>query len=408
MASQDTFEEDLRRALAHLYDPAFLRQSPLVESLGLQASKSPTTELQQLLLTGIEDLRPLPDAPRHSVDYQYARVLTDRYVHGFMQSSVALDLGVSTRHLRRIQAQAIHTLASALSERHSRFQEILPAHAPDGGEAPSALDCEFAWIGKSMAEEWTAVEPAMAQALRLARNVAGEQAVDLKLDASPTLPHAVVPGVVLEQIILGMVGALVRAVPGGSVALCAEPQEEGVTIRAGAQPAGAMWLANADWDRESLAVSCRLAELFSGSVSVRREVDALYAEAWLPSGQQLTVLAVEDNLDTLRLWERYLDNSRFRLVAVSNSEQAWASVIECSPSVIVLDVMLPDLDGWRFLEQLRYHPATSRIPVILCTVLPQKEVALSLGASGFIQKPVTRQAFRGALESLVEPVSRPS
>jgi CheY-like chemotaxis protein len=68
--------------------------------------------------------------------------------------------------------------------------------------------------------------------------------------------------------------------------------------------------------------------------------------------------------------------------------------------------MMPGIDGWDLLAQLRHHPLTCDIPVLVCTVLPQEELALSLGASGFVRKPTTRQSFRQALESQIVAAER--
>jgi CheY-like chemotaxis protein len=77
--------------------------------------------------------------------------------------------------------------------------------------------------------------------------------------------------------------------------------------------------------------------------------------------------------------------------------------------VIILDVMMPDIDGWEILGRLRSHPSTSAIPVVVCTILAQEELALSLGASGFLLKPITRQALLEELDrqaALLEKESR--
>ena len=73
-----------------------------------------------------------------------------------------------------------------------------------------------------------------------------------------------------------------------------------------------------------------------------------------------------------------------------------------SPQIIVLDVMMPHVDGWEILGRLRQHPVTGQIPIIVCTILAQEELALSLGASSFIRKPITRQAFLAALDHQIE------
>jgi len=63
-----------------------------------------------------------------------------------------------------------------------------------------------------------------------------------------------------------------------------------------------------------------------------------------------------------------------------------------------VDVMMPGVDGWELLGRLRQHPLTGHIPIVVCTVLTQEELALSLGASDFLPKPVARQAFLEALD----------
>jgi CheY-like chemotaxis protein len=120
------------------------------------------------------------------------------------------------------------------------------------------------------------------------------------------------------------------------------------------------------------------------------------------------VLAIEDNVDTLQLWTRYLQNTRFCLVGVNDPAGAFDAAREQRPNLIVLDLMMPEIDGWKLLGQLRHHPLTAGIPVIVCTVLPQEELALSLGASAFMRKPVTRDAFRRTLARQIEAVARRS
>jgi CheY-like chemotaxis protein len=62
--------------------------------------------------------------------------------------------------------------------------------------------------------------------------------------------------------------------------------------------------------------------------------------------------------------------------------------------------MIPDPDGWSVLQTLSNQLETRHIPVIVCTVLGTKELAFSLGAAAFLEKPVTEEALLGALEAL--------
>jgi CheY-like chemotaxis protein len=63
--------------------------------------------------------------------------------------------------------------------------------------------------------------------------------------------------------------------------------------------------------------------------------------------------------------------------------------------------MMPQVDGWKLLGQLREHPLSEHIPIVVCTILAQEELALSLGASAFLRKPFKRQAFLAVLDSVV-------
>jgi CheY-like chemotaxis protein len=64
----------------------------------------------------------------------------------------------------------------------------------------------------------------------------------------------------------------------------------------------------------------------------------------------------------------------------------------------VLDVMLPGIDGWELLGRLREHPQTKDVPVVVCTILSQQQLALTLGATDFLRKPITRDAFLATLD----------
>ena len=71
------------------------------------------------------------------------------------------------------------------------------------------------------------------------------------------------------------------------------------------------------------------------------------------------------------------------------------------PSAIILDLMMPDRDGWDLLQFFLHQPATQATPIIVCSVLRQKELALSLGAAAFIEKPISEQHLIDILTQLI-------
>jgi CheY-like chemotaxis protein len=75
---------------------------------------------------------------------------------------------------------------------------------------------------------------------------------------------------------------------------------------------------------------------------------------------------------------------------------------ELTPQLILLDVMMPGRDGWTALGQLREHPQTQHIPIIVCSIVSQRELALALGAVAFLRKPVSREDLLAALNHWVD------
>ncbi len=397
-----TLEEHLRQALKHIYDPAVLRKSPLIQLFDLSGRPDAVAVLRDMLQAEIEALKPPPGAPPDLPERRYYGVLFYRYIQQCTQQAVAEQMALSPRHLRREQDRALLALAERLRARFALPNSVTASEpvppADDTTTRRTRLDQEIAWLKESLADEDTEVRPALHDALTLARILADGYGVRLVEDDIPNLPPVAVAPTVFEQIVLNLIAAAVRAVPKGEVQVTANlgQGEVIITIKAiAAQPGDQQ---TPSWDVDSVRTSRQLARAFKGSISVRAEGATLLARISLPSNQTATLLAIEDNADTLQLWRRYVQNSPYRLISLSDPEQLWELVGQTQPSAIILDVMMPGLDGWKLLKQLRSEPATCHIPVIVCTVLPQEELALSLGASGFIRKPATRQEFLAAID----------
>ena len=112
-----------------------------------------------------------------------------------------------------------------------------------------------------------------------------------------------------------------------------------------------------------------------------------------------------------QLIKRHLEESNYTFVGVSDPRDALAKAVACTPRVILLDVMLPGIDGWELLGRLREHPVTRATPIIVCTILPHERLSLTLGAAAFLRKPFTRAALLAALDTQVgqaapRPVAR--
>jgi CheY-like chemotaxis protein len=123
----------------------------------------------------------------------------------------------------------------------------------------------------------------------------------------------------------------------------------------------------------------------------------------LPVYEQQTVLVIDDNADFAQLLGRYAAGTRYRVVGAQDAEAALGALPAVLPHVIVLDVMMPHVDGWEMLRRLRKHPIAAWLPIVVCTMLKQPELAYALGATAFLAKPVTQADFLETLARLDEP-----
>ncbi len=109
------------------------------------------------------------------------------------------------------------------------------------------------------------------------------------------------------------------------------------------------------------------------------------------------LLLVDDEPTNLQVLKQILQ-ADYRLLFARDGEKALQLAQQEQPQLILLDVMMPGQDGWALLGQLREHPQTGHIPVIVSTILPQEELALDLGSADFIRKPVSQTVLLSVLE----------
>jgi CheY-like chemotaxis protein len=119
--------------------------------------------------------------------------------------------------------------------------------------------------------------------------------------------------------------------------------------------------------------------------------------------QALIILIVEDDPDCQQLWQRYLGTVGCPTMSTCYGLEALEWIQHKRPAAIVLDVTLPDVDGWYVLGAIREDPMTQDIPVVMCSALDERELGLSIGADDYLRKPVTCGVFLSALARIGVP-----
>lgn len=379
----DISEQVVHDLLAHLADTAYLQGHALAGALQGEGGQR-GEGLRRLLLEHIEQLRPPAGTPAADPAWRPYLALRLRYVEMRGAARVQELLSLSDRQVRREQSRAISALTAIL--RHSLAADT------DGG-ARDAL---------TQATESLTVAPAtldlLAELQAIARTLAArldECGAHLRMPAAGAVT-AYADRVTLRQILLHLLSALAPiAGPGAiTVEVAREGQEAIVRLAPGAGVAGEVPLSP-----EVLAACSHLAELNLGRVWSEGEGAGWAVCCALPAERPLQLLVIDDEATAGRLLRRYVQGLGIRVVATEGSEQAFAAASSLRPDVVVLDVLMPGRDGWEVMQQLKALPETRGIPVIVCSVWNEPELALSLGAAAFLRKPVTRAQFLRALQA---------
>jgi CheY-like chemotaxis protein len=403
MLTSEQFTDELRHALNHLYDHDRLKKSALIPFMGIADRFDAPSALQRILLEAIQAFRPGTSEPVSSMKRRIFQVLSLRYEQQFHQQEIANQIGLSLRQYRRLQEAAIGELASKLVVQFGlskKFEQILTV-TPDVQElSKTEISEEIAWINNLPSNLPSQLQDLLPGILSLAKPLANRQQKELIINISDPLPEITMHPQVLRQVVLNLINAMILLNSGGAVSFSARRHRWDVEICASAHFTGREPVPESAFP--SLNITRAMIAYYGGKLDFSANQQVFLARVILPAIDQIPVLMIDDNTDALNLFQHYTYGTRYRLVASRDPLQAIELAETNTPQVVLIDIMMPNIDGWEVLMRLKNHPVVGRIPVIVCTVLDQTELALSLGASGFLRKPVTRQVFLKELDHQIE------
>ncbi|GIV83351.1 MAG: hypothetical protein KatS3mg052_0358 [Candidatus Roseilinea sp.] len=358
-----------REALERLYDLAFLEQHiTLPPAAGKYASGYAA---QRALVDAIQRLKPAPSVPRHSVAWRVYNVLHERYVSGLTQAEAAEALNMSLRQLRRDQMRAVVALAALLFD----VAEGGPVTMPTSDRPRSQL---------------TSIKEALRSALATLGPVMAQHGVhvDVRIEGSP-LP-VVGDRMVIRQLLILALNWVIQPM-----------QQERLEIRI-----------TSGGQRVQLSLPVLGTRQNEGDLdAVRTLAEGIGVQVWqrpaalelsFPTSARHCVLMVDDDPDAIALVRRSLEvTDEFDLVAVTHPELAVRDALEIRPACILLDVMMPVVDGWELLTQLKAHAELATTPIIVSSVLGSETLARALGASAVLPRPFRADVLRETLRAVI-------
>ncbi len=401
----EEFRKLVKDALEHLYDTAYLEVHPLLSHVsGISVGNRTTRaqELRNLLKDAVEELRPPEGLPPGSPEWRGYLVLRCRYMQGMTMGQVESELGLSTRQIQRETQKGLDALASMLWAKHRVETSSSPvvdssqtAPLPDSENEQDPLEMELnQW---KLVLQNCDVRSLINDTLWLLQPSIEQNQTHLQVEIPEILPPVFVDATLTRQALFKIMRLLIQN-PENSLSLAAAPDDHFMMIQM-SNPDCSHCTEEADWQAAQRIISDQ-----GGSLDCENHPTVGFQiTIRLPLAGQTQVLVIDDNPAILQLFERYLAPHHYEVMKAQGGIEALSMATKRPPDLIILDVMMPTMEGWQVLRSLKQNPTTEKTPIVICSVLKEPELAISLGASAYLRKPVDRIELLTTLERILHP-----
>jgi len=391
----DVFETLIKDGLNNLFDFAVLETHPLLSN-GITIPTNFTGTkgefLKKVLLEAIENLKPADKIYDINVpEWRVYIVLIKRYVEGMNSFEVAKLLAMSDRQYRRYQKKAIQSVAIII---WNRF--IQTKVEPTEEKTQETSNNDFNIFPEQI------VLPDVIQGLNnLLATRLSEEKVPVIIEEEIKSARIESDRVILRQILIEIVNTLLNyKTKRLTYAIYLIQDQITLGIKSTIQQEGSLLfedknepLENNIWFwAEKIGISIDQVE-DPGTKQI--EIRIIFSK-----NNQKKILIIDDQEPAIRLFTRYLSRSNVKIIGISKPGKVIARVKEILPNLIILDIMMPKMDGWEVLQSIKLDEKTKNIPVIVCSAWGEPELAKSLGAVEFLRKPVTQRDLLATIHSI--------
>jgi CheY-like chemotaxis protein len=310
-------------------------------------------------------------------------------------------LGLGKTLYYRTHALALEALTQGLWDRLHPAIETEAAAAPTE-PATRAEEAELEWKRLRAEATWQAVElrPVLDNLRPIIGPLAYTRGITLQFDLTHEMTILRADRIMLRQTLLNVLtygldqgfGGQVRVVTFGT------ENEAGLQVEAQPNPTRSP-LARPIRQGVGLELCEKLMREMGGILTVATgdgaaaEYEIWQAHLAWPTTVNPTLLVIDDNAGLADLFQRFLAGTAWQVQRATSGGEARRLIVSQRPGVISLDVMMPGEDGWELLLAFKQADVTRSIPVIICSVFNEPQLAQTLGAAAYLPKPVTRLAL---------------
>jgi CheY-like chemotaxis protein len=389
------FESIVKFGLSNLYDFAALETHP---QLALLFPPPPSFSgnrgdyLRGLFLETIASFKP-KDTPinLNAPEWRTCMILTKRYVDSLSVQEIAKQLSLSERQLRRYMHKAIHAFSLILWDR------VADLISSTSAASPELLNS----TGFIINPEEVDLDELVNGVVQLLSSRFQEEQITVQFDSLRPSFYVESDRVILRQILIGLVNQLLQSHIRDLTFSTTLEDDQAILVLSSSSFSGeplSKSMLNEDQEKSIPYWSKELNILLEEHCQPQTTTIDLLLR--FPASQQKVILIVDDQEPALRMFTRYLSRTHFKIVGLTKTNKVLMKAKELQPVLILLDIMMPKVDGWELFQSLKLDDSTKHIPVIICSAWGEPELAKSLGATGFLRKPVTQRDLLSTIQSL--------
>lgn len=391
----EEFENLIKDALLNLYDYSVLEHHPLLMNIFSVPEKYTGGNgryLHDLLTNQIETLKPKTAYNLQNTDWRSYIVLEQRYVLGVTLQELSQKMSLSERQIRRVTRRAIQMIAYQLWDQYSVSEKNILKESAQPEGVP----------GFKIHFETLDLTELLQGVLNLLESRFVEENINVIYEPSNESFFVNSDRIIIRQILIAVLNQILHfnsienikilldCIKGKTQIKIIAPDREGekYSILEYLNKKETMFL---EWCK---ALNIQVNENYD--VHSKEKVFFLTFCAQ----EQNSILIIDDQEPALRMYQRYLSKTPYQIVGVSDPANVIHRAKEIQPALILLDIMMPKVDGWELLQSLKINESTRNIPVIVCSAWGEADLAKSLGAKAFLRKPITQKELLNKLKEM--------